>query len=63
MKIKITQMYSEWESGNSFQYNDIPNIDTPEKVKDHLWSSVNTNHLFKSREDLNDKNKWKVEIL
>ena len=54
MKITI-----ENESGCSFTFNDIPEVDTPEKVKDYLWKDVATNFLFKSRQDLDDN--WKVK--
>ena len=55
MIIKLTN-----QSGCSFTYNDIPEVNSPEEMKDHLWSDPSVNFLFKSRKDL-DSN-WKVEI-
>ena len=48
------------ESGCSFTFNDIPEVNNPKEMKDYLWKDVSTNHLFKSREELDTK--WKVEI-
>jgi|TARA_R110000823_G_scaffold125788_1_gene252777 hypothetical protein len=54
MKITLTN-----ESGCSFTFDDIPDVNTAKDMKDYLWSDVTTNHLFQSREDLDTK--WKVE--
>jgi hypothetical protein len=48
------------ESGCSFTYNDIPKVNTPKEMKDHLWSDPSVNFLFKSREELDSD--WQVEI-
>ena len=47
------------ESGCSFTFNDIPEVNNPKEMKDYLWKDVSTNHLFKSREELDTR--WKVE--
>jgi len=44
--------------GCSFIFEDIPELDTSDKVKEYLLTDPATSHLFKSREDL-DQN-WKV---
>ena len=46
------------QSGCSFIFNDIPELDTSDKVKEYLLKDPTTSHLFKSREDL-DQN-WEV---
>ncbi len=46
------------ESGCSFTFNNIPEINNPKEMKDYLWTDVTTNHLFKSREELDTK--WEV---
>ena len=46
--------------GCIFTFNDIPNVNNEKEMKDYLWKDVSTNHLFKSREELDTK--WKVEI-
>jgi len=48
----------ENEIGCSFTFEDIPELDTSDKVKEYLLKDPTTSHLFKSREDL-DQN-WKV---
>ena len=48
----------ENEIGCSFTFEDIPELDTSDKVKEYLLKDPTTSHLFKSREDL-DLN-WKV---
>ena len=59
MKIEVKSA----TNGSSFIYDDIPDIDTAQKVKDHLWNDVATNFMFKSREELDDLNKWIIEII
>jgi hypothetical protein len=59
MQIKVKSA----TNGSSYIYDDIPGVDTPEKVKDHLWNDADTNFMFKSREELDDLNKWSVEII
>jgi|TARA_R100000656_G_scaffold44709_1_gene36594 hypothetical protein len=59
MQIKVKSA----TNGSSYIYDDIPDVDTPEKVKDHLWNDADTNFMFKSREELDDLNKWSVEII
>ena len=54
MKITI-----ENQSGCSFEFNNIPQIDTVKKLKDYLWTDITTNFLFKSRQDLEEN--WKVK--
>jgi hypothetical protein len=44
--------------GCSFIFEDIPELDTSDKVKEYLLKDPTTSHLFKSKEDL-DQN-WKV---
>jgi hypothetical protein len=44
--------------GCSFIFEDIPELDTIEKIKEYLLTDPATSHLFKSKEDL-DLN-WKV---
>jgi hypothetical protein len=46
------------QSGCSFTFNDIPELDTSDKVKEYLLTDPSTSHFFKSREDL-DQN-WEV---
>ena len=53
MKITIEK------NGCSFEFNDIPEIDTEKKLKDYLWTDITTNFLFKSRQDLEEN--WKVK--
>jgi len=55
MKIKLIN-----ESGCSFTFNDIPKVNNSKEMKDYLWTDVSTNHLFKSREELDTQ--WKVEF-
>ena len=55
MIIKLTN-----ESGCSFTYNHIPNVNSPQEMKDHLWSDPSVNFLFKSREELDSD--WSVTI-
>jgi hypothetical protein len=50
----------ENESGCSFQFDNIPEVNNPKEMKDYLWTDVSTNHLFKSREDID---RWKVKII
>ena len=47
------------QSGCSFTYDNIPEINNPEEMKDHLWSDPSVNFLFKSREELDSD--WQVE--
>ena len=56
IKIELTN-----QSGCSFVFDDIPDIKTPKDMKDYLWEDVATNHLFKSREELDTD--WGVKIL
>ena len=44
--------------GCSFTFENIPELDTSDKVKKYLLKDPTTSHLFKSKEDL-DLN-WKV---
>ena len=44
--------------GCSFTFENIPELDTSDKVKEYLLKDPTTSHLFKSKEDL-DQN-WKV---
>jgi len=44
--------------GCSFIFEDIPELDTIEKIKEYLLTDPATSHLFKSKEDL-DLN-WKA---
>ena len=55
MKITLTN-----ESGCSFNFDDIPEVNNPKEMKDYLWTDIAVNHLFKSREELDTD--WKVEI-
>jgi hypothetical protein len=43
--------------GCSFVFEDIPELDTSDRVKEYLLTDPTTSHLFKSKEDL-DQN-WK----
>ena len=56
MIIKLTN-----SSGCSFTFDNIPDVNTPKDMKDYLWEDVATNHLFKSREELDTD--WGVKIL
>ena len=47
------------QSGCSFTFNDIPEVNNPKEMKDYLWTDISVNHLFKSREDLD--NNWEVK--
>ena len=46
------------QSGCSFTFDDIPELDTGDKVKEYLLTDPATSHFFKSKEDL-DQN-WEV---
>ena len=46
------------ESGCSFTFVNIPEINNPKQMRDYLWADVTTNHLFKSREELDTE--WEV---
>lgn len=48
----------ENEIGCSFTFENIPELDTSDKVKEYLLKDPTTSHLFESKEDL-DQN-WKV---
>ena len=56
MVIKLTN-----NNGCSFTFNNIPDVHTPKDMKNYLWEDVATNHLFKSREELDVE--WKVKII
>ena len=47
------------QSGCSFTFNDIPEVNNAKEMKDYLWTDISVNHLFKSREDLD--NNWEVK--
>ena len=47
------------DNGCSFTFNDIPNVNNEKEMKDYLWKDVSTNHLFKSREELDIR--WVIE--
>ncbi len=55
MIIKLTN-----QIGCSFTYEDIPEVNNPEQMKDHLWADPSVNFLFKSREELDSD--WSIEI-
>jgi hypothetical protein len=48
------------EIGCSFTFDNIPGVNNPKDMKDYLWNDISVNHLFKSREDLD--NNWKVKL-
>ena len=56
IKIELTN-----QSGCKFVFDGIPEVNTPKDMKDYLWNDVTTNHLFKSREELDTD--WGVKIL
>ena len=56
IKIELTN-----QSGCKFVFDGIPDVNTPKDMKDYLWNDVTTNHLFKSREELDTD--WGVKIL
>ena len=43
----------------SFTFDNIPEVNNPKEMKDYLWTDISVNHLFKSREDLD--NNWEVK--
>jgi hypothetical protein len=46
MIIEVTEMYDNWNKGNSFILNNIPNVHTVEDVKNYLWNDVITLIIF-----------------
>ncbi len=45
--------------GCKFTFDDIPNVNNEKEMKDYLWKDIATNHLFKSREELDTR--WEIE--
>ena len=63
VKFDCSKIQLKYPNENFYELKDeedrYTNVNNEKEMKDYLWKDVSTNHLFKSREELDTR--WEIE--